>query len=116
MTRLKEAMLRVEEVLFPGEELEEDVESRLDQPKEVPSRVDAWKKSAARCGAEVALSLVRVHFKDVDEEKLKSLKVTNTKKLKFQEFLATFIDATTRIADAIDLNTFIDPASPVKEA
>ncbi len=34
-----------------------------------------WKKSSARCGADVALSLVRVHCKDAREEKLASIKV-----------------------------------------
>ena len=32
----------------------------------------AWKKLAAQSGANVALSLSRVHCKNVDEEKLKS--------------------------------------------
>lgn len=30
----------------------------------------------------------------------------------FHVFLAMFIEAATRITDAIDLNIFIDPASP----
>lgn len=79
---------------------------------EIPSQVESWKKFAARCGADVVLSLVHVHCKDVDEEKLKSLKVINKKKLKFEEFMETFIKATTRIADGIDLDTFVDPANP----
>lgn len=37
MIRLKEAMLKVEDTLFPGEDLEEDVESWLDRLKEFPS-------------------------------------------------------------------------------
>lgn len=109
-------MQKVEDMLFPGEELGEDVESFLDRLREIPSRVDAWKKSAAHCGADVALSLVRVHFKKIDEEKLKALKVANTKELKFQDFLETFIEAATRIAEVIDLKTFIDPVSPMKGA
>lgn len=68
----------------------------------------------AHCGADIALSLIRIHCKDVDEERLKSLKVANTKKLQFQDFLETFIDAATRIGDSIDLDVFIDPASPTK--
>lgn len=55
-----------------------------------------------------------LHFKKIDEEKLKAPKVANTKELQFQEFLETFIEAATWIADAIDLNTFIDPVSPAK--
>lgn len=111
MTRVKAAMEKVEAVLFLGEELEDNIESRMDRLQAVPSRVESWKKSAARCGADVALSLVQIHCRNVDEEKLKSLKVANTKKLQFQDFLETFIQAATRIADAIDLNVFIDPAS-----
>jgi hypothetical protein len=79
---------------------------------EIPGRVQAWKKSSARCGADVALSLVRVHCKEVREEKLVALKVANTKKLQFQSFMETFIDAATRIADGIDLDEFVEPASP----
>ena len=79
---------------------------------EIPGRVQEWKKSAARCGADVALSLVRVHCKDAKEEKLKALQVENTKKLQFQSFMETFIEAATRIADGINLDTFVEPASP----
>ena len=79
---------------------------------EVPSRVQAWKKSAARCRADVALSIVRVHCKDAKEEKLKALQVANTKKIQFESFMETSIEADTRIADGIDLDTFVEPASP----
>ena len=71
-----------------------------------------WKKSSARCGVDVALLLVRVHCKGVREDKLAALKVANTKKLNFQSFMDTFIDAATRIADSIDLDSFVEPASP----
>ena len=84
----------------------------MNRLNDIPNRVQAWKKSAARCGADVALSLVRVHFKDAKEEKLKELQVANTKKLQFQDFMETFIEAATRIADGIDLDTFVEPASP----
>ena len=78
----------------------------------IPGRVQEWKKSSARCGADVALSLVRVHCKEAKEEKLGALKVANTKKLDFQSFMETFITAATRIADGIDLDEFVEPASP----
>ena len=71
-----------------------------------------WKKSSARCGADVAPSLVRVHCKEAKEEKLAAIKVANTKRLDFQSFMETFIAATTRIVDGIDLDEFIEPASP----
>ena len=80
--------------------------------EEIPSRVQSWKKSVARCGADVALSLVRVHCKEVREEKLKTLKVANTKKLRFKDFMETFLESATRIADGIDLDTFVEPSSP----
>ena len=54
------------------------------QLNEVPGRVQEWKKSSARCGADVALSLVRVHCKDAREDKLASIKVANTKKHDFR--------------------------------
>jgi hypothetical protein len=98
-----------------AEELQSDVESMMTRLKDIPSRVQAWKKSAARCGAGMALALVRVHCKDMDEGKLKSLRVANTKKLKFEDFMETFIEATTRTVDGIDLDTIVDPASPPAE-
>ena len=79
---------------------------------EIPGRMQEWKKLSARCGADVALSLVRVHCKDVREDKLAALKVANTKRLNFQSFMDTFIDAATHIADSIDLDSFVEPASP----
>ena len=74
-----------------------------------------WKKSSARCGANVALSLVRVHYKEAKEEKLAALKVANTKKIDFQSFMETFIASATRIADGIDLDEFVAPSSPPQE-
>ena len=71
-----------------------------------------WKKSSARCGTDVALSLVRVHCKDAREDKLAALKVVNTKKHSLQSFRDTFLEADTRIADNINLDNFCDPASP----
>lgn len=80
--------------------------------EEIPRRVQSWKKSAARCGADVALSLVRVHCKEVREEKLKTVKVANTKKLRFEDFMETFLESATCITDRIDLDTFVEPSSP----
>ena len=79
---------------------------------EIPGRVQEWKKSSARCGADVALSLVHVHCKEAKEEKLAAIKVANTKKLQFQSFMETFIEVATCIADGIDLDSFVEPASP----
>ena len=79
---------------------------------EVLGRVQEWKKSSARCGANVALSLVRVHCKEAQEEKLAAIKVANTKRHNFQSFMETFIVVATRITDGIDLDNFVEPASP----
>ena len=79
---------------------------------EAPSRIQEWKKSSTRCGADVALSLVRVHCREAREEKLAAIKVANTKRHDFQSFMETFIAAATRIADGIDLDEFVEPASP----
>ena len=98
--------------LWPRAKLFEDLESLMTRLNQIPGRVQEWKKSSARCGADVTLSLVRVHCKDAKEEKLAALKVANTKKHTFQDFMDTFLEAATRIADIIDLDSFCDPASP----
>ena len=87
-----------------------DLESVITRLNKVPTRVKAWKKS------NVALSLVRVHCKNMDEEKLKNLRVVNKKNLKFEDFMETSAETATRIDDGIDLATFVDPASPPSEA
>ena len=112
LARLKVAMLRIYTELWPRAELQNDLESLMTRLNEIPGRVQEWKKSSACCGADVALSLVRVHCKEVKEDKLVDLKVANTKKLQFQSFMETFIDAATRIAYGIDFDSFIGPASP----
>ena len=83
--------------------------TRLNQ---IPARMQEWKKSSAQCGADVALSLVRVHCKEAKEDKLAALKVANTEKHSFQDFMDTFLEAATRIGDSIDLDSFCDPSSP----
>jgi hypothetical protein len=112
VARLRSAMMLINKELWPEDSLQADLESMMAQLEALPDRVQAWKKSAARCGADIALSLVRVHCKEVKEDRLKALQVANTKKLQFQDFMETFIEAATRIADGIDLSTFVEPASP----
>ena len=112
LARLKIAVSRIDTALWPKEMLQNDLESLMARLNEVPGRVQEWKKSSARCGADVALSLVRVHCKDAREEKLAAIKVANTKKHDFQSFMETFIVAATRIANGIDLDEFVEPASP----
>ena len=115
LARLKVATSRIDTTLWPRETLQNDLESLMTRLNEVPSRVQEWKKSSARCGADVALSLVRVHCKDAREDKLVALRVANTKKHDFRSFMETFIAAATRIADGIDLDEFVAPSSPPQE-
>jgi len=110
--RLREVVGRIDKELWPEDDSRREIEGLMTRLEDVPNRVQAWKKSAARCGADVALSLVRVHCKEAREEKLKALQVANTKKLRFEDFMETFLETATRIAYGIDLDTFVEPASP----
>ena len=115
LARLKVAMSWIGTSLWPGTTLQNDLESLMARLNEVLGRVAEWKKSSARCGADVALSLVRVHCKEAREEKLAAIQVANTRKHSFQDFMETFIAAATRIADGIDLDEFVAPSSPPLE-
>ena len=64
LARLKVATSRIDSTLWPGETLQNDLESLMARLNTVPGRVQEWKKSSARCGADVALCLARVHCKD----------------------------------------------------
>ena len=79
---------------------------------EIPGRLREWKKLSARCGADIALSLVRIHCMEANEGNLAAIKVANTRRLDFQSFMEAFIDAATRITDGIDLDECVEPASP----
>ena len=115
LARLKVAMSQIDTSLWPRMTLQNVLEPLMTRLNEVPGRVAEWKKSSARCGADVALSLVRVHCKDAREDKLVALRVGNTKKHDFRSFMETFIAAATRIADGIDLDEFVAPSSPPQE-
>lgn len=83
LARLKAAMAQVDAKLWPQAELSQDLESLMTRLNQIPGRVQEWKKSSARCGADVALSLVQVHYKEAREDKLAAIKVVNTKKHTF---------------------------------
>ena len=68
--RLREVVGRIDKELWPEDESRYEMEGLMTRLEEVPNRVQSWKKSAARCGADVALSLVRVHCKEAREDKL----------------------------------------------
>ena len=112
LARLKVIVSRIDSMLWPEVMLQNDLESLMTRLNEIPNRVQEWKKSSARCGADVALFLVRVHCKEAREDKLAAIKVANTKKHDFKSFMETFIAVATRIADGIDLDSFMEPASP----
>ena len=76
-------MTWIDAELWPQAELSQDLESLMTRLNQIPGRVQEWKKSSSCCGADVTLSLVRVHYKDVREDKLAALKLANTKKLSF---------------------------------
>ncbi|KAI4973091.1 hypothetical protein ZWY2020_028799 [Hordeum vulgare] len=109
--RLREVVGRIDKELWPEDESRQEMEGLMTRLEDVPNRVQAWKKSAP---CRRALSLVRVHCKEAREEKLKALQVANTKKLRFEDFMETFLESATRIADGIDLDTFVEPADPVR--
>ena len=115
LARLKVVMSQIDTSLWPRTTIQNDLESLMTRLNEVPGRVAEWKKSSARCGADVALSLVRVHCKEAREEKLAAIQVANTRKHNFQDFMETFIAAATHIADGIDLDEFVAPSIPPPE-
>ena len=83
LVRLKEVVSRIESLLWPRATLQNDLESLMARLNEIPDRVQEWKKFSARCGADVALSLVRVHCKESREDKLAAIKDANTKRHDF---------------------------------
>ncbi|KAI4972672.1 hypothetical protein ZWY2020_003597 [Hordeum vulgare] len=110
--RLREIIGRIDKELWPEDDSRREIEGLMTRLEDTPNKVQAWKKSAACCGADVVLSLVQVHCKEAREQKLKALQVANTKKLRLEDFMETFLETATRIADGIDLDTFVEPASP----
>ena len=90
LARLKVAASRINADLWPRETFQNNLECLMAQLNEIPGRVQVWMKSSARCSIDVALSLVRVHCKEVKEEKLVALKVANTKRHNFQSLIRPF--------------------------
>lgn len=107
VARLRTTLGKIDKELWPEDTLQTDLEAIMSRLDQIPNRVQAWKKSVACRRADVTLSLIRVHCKDAREDKLKALQVANTKKLLFEDFMWTFIDVATPIADGIDLDTLL---------
>nr|XP_040251687.1 nucleolin-like [Aegilops tauschii subsp. strangulata] len=88
------------------------MESRVDSAIAYLARLKAaMTRVDVELWSQVELSQDLESLMDINEDKLAALKVANTKKLTFQSFMDTFLDAATRIADKIDLSSFCDPAS-----
>ena len=83
LAQVKAAMTQVDAELWPQAELSQDLESLMTRLNQIPGQVQEWKKSSSRCGADIALSLVQVHYEEAREDKLAALKVVNTKKHSF---------------------------------
>ncbi|KAI4996961.1 hypothetical protein ZWY2020_052303 [Hordeum vulgare] len=56
--RLRGVAGRIDKELWPEDDSRNEIEGLMTRLEDVPSRVQAWKKFVARCGADVALSLV----------------------------------------------------------
>lgn len=85
--KLSTAISEINREVAHDKEFAKDLESILARVREVPSRVKSWKKSAARAGADISLTLVRIHCKGVDEKKLKSLEIAKKKHAKLEDFM-----------------------------
>ena len=68
LARLKVATSRIDTTLWPGETLQNDLESLMTRLNEVPSRVQEWKRSSARCGAVSASSATPSWFSSIDDK------------------------------------------------
>ncbi|KAI5014029.1 hypothetical protein ZWY2020_055419 [Hordeum vulgare] len=96
--RLREIVGRIDKELWPEDESRQEMENLMSRLEEVPNQVQSWKKSARR-GA-MLLILVECIVRRC-EEKLKALKVAN-EETSIQDFMETFLESATRIADGID--------------
>ncbi|KAI5017079.1 hypothetical protein ZWY2020_037457 [Hordeum vulgare] len=56
--RLREVVGRIDKELWPEDDSRQEMENLMARLEEIPNRMQSWKKSAARCGTDVALSLV----------------------------------------------------------
>jgi hypothetical protein len=107
--QVKESMKNINVTLRPGEDLGEDLPACLQQLEQVPDRVSRWKNSPAHYGADVALSLTRVHIPKINEERLKHIGVGNPEGQDSKDYMGTFIETASQITSFIDLDTFVKP-------
>ncbi|KAM3399712.1 hypothetical protein ACQJBY_004874 [Aegilops geniculata] len=110
IAQVRKSMNGINATLHPGEEVDEALPICLQQLEQVPSRVSRCKKSAARCGANVALALTRVHFPEINEANLKNIGVGNPEGDNFEDHMKTFIGTANQIASLIGLDLSVEPA------
>ena len=110
IAQVRKSMKGINAILHPGEEVDEALPICLQQLEQVPGRVLRCKKSAARCGANVALALTRVHFPKINEAKLQNIGVGNPEGDNFEDHMKTFIGTANQIASLIDLDLSVEPA------
>uniref|UniRef100_A0A452XM44 Uncharacterized protein n=1 Tax=Aegilops tauschii subsp. strangulata TaxID=200361 RepID=A0A452XM44_AEGTS len=111
IAQVRKSMKGINATLHPGEEVDEALPICLQQLEQVPDRVSRCKKSAARCGANVALALTRVHFPEINEAKLQNIGVGNPEGDNFEDHMKTFIGTANQIAPLIVLDLSVEPAS-----
>ena len=107
---MRKSTKAINATLHPGEEVDEALPICLQQLEQVPGRVSRCKKSAARCGANVALALTRVHFPEINEAKLQNIGVGNPEGEDFEDHMQTFIRTACQIASLIGLDMSIEPS------
>ncbi|XP_037469459.1 myosin-2 heavy chain-like [Triticum dicoccoides] len=110
IAQVRKSMKGINATLHPGEEVDEALPICLQQLEQVPGRVSRCKKSVARCGANVALALTRVHFPEINEAKLQNIGVGNPEGEDFEDHMQTFIRTANQIASLIGLDLSVEPA------
>lgn len=107
--QVKQATEKINESLWPEEAFDSDLPTCLSQLEKTPAQVSRWKRSAARCGADVALALTKAHFSRIKDEDLKLVDGRNPEGKDFRDHMPTFLEAASNIASFIDLETFVEP-------
>lgn len=107
--RVKQVTEKINESLWPEEAFNDDLPSCLSQLAKAPAQVTRWKKSATRCGAAVALALTRTHFSKIKDEDLQLVGGGNPCGKDFTIHMPTFMEAASKTASFIDLDTFVEP-------
>lgn len=106
--RVKQVMQEINTSLWPDEAFDEDLPSYIEQLEQVPYQVSRWKKSSTRSGAGFALALTKAHFPRIMDDDLAKVGDGNPPGKECMDHLPTFLEATSKIASIIYLETFIE--------